>query len=250
MVHKEVEDTKQTGPNVRETRISVLTPDVNGGLTESARTEQRETRSGDHAVQFEKTTSVKDGAGYWRPREVRQGVIKEDGKEQTRDESVLQPDSDGKLALVNRTVSKEAAGASGETQATTETYTVDLPGATRDGTLHPVERVTTIHRAGQGGGQSTQTRVEQANPDSPTGMRVTGETIEVVRPGPGGTTHQTRTVESLNDNGSPGAVWIDMGTSDKPAHGQVNLAAPAQATPAQAAPGKPTPAPEQSQPKQ
>lgn len=204
------------------------------------RTEQREIRTGDHTVQFQETTLAQDGGGKWQPREVREGVIKDDGEEQTREETVSRPDSDGKLAVVQRTVNKEAAGAGGETRATTENYSVDLPGAAPDGRLHPVERVTTIHGTGRDGRQSTRTQVEQPNPGSPTeGMRVTGGTIEVVRPGPGGTTHETRAIESLNGGGGPGTIWVDMGTSDKPAHGQVNVAPPA----------KPIQAPS-SQPKQ
>ncbi len=248
VVQKEIEDTKQTSPNVQETKTSVLTPDVNGGLTESVRTEQRETKNADHTVQFQKSTLVQDGGGRWQAREVRQGVIKEDGAEHSREESVLQPDSEGKLAVVQRTVSKEAASASGETRGTTETYSVDLPGAPRDGSLHPVQRVTTVHRADQGGRQSTETQIEQPNPGSPaSGMRVTGGTIDIVRSGADGTTHETRTIQSLDGGGSLGAVWVDMGTSDKPSPGQVNVApaakpgsaqTPAKATPAKTRPPK------------
>jgi hypothetical protein len=139
--------------------------------------------------------------------------------------------------VIQRTVSKEAAGADGETRATTDTYSIDLPGAARDGDLHPVERVTTSHRAGQSG-QSTQTQVEQPNPGSPTaGMRVTGETIDIVRPGSDGTTRESRTIESLGGDGSLGVVWVDMGSSNKPA-AQGAVAPPAQPPAQQPAPPK------------
>ena len=217
LVHKEIEDSKQISPDVKETKVSILTPDINGGLSESIRTEARETRTGEHTTQFQKTTSMPDGEGHWQPSEVKKGVITENGKEQTKEETVLGPNSEGKLEVIQRTVSKEGAGADGETRATTDTYSIDLPGAARDGDLHPVERVTKIHRTGQSG-QSTQTQVEQPNPGSPTsGMQVTGETIDIVRPGTSGTTRESRTIESLNGNGDLGVVWVDMGASNKPA---------------------------------
>lgn len=231
LVHKEIENSKQISPDVKETKVSILTPDINGGLSESIRTEARETRTGERTSQFQKTTSMPDGEGHWQPSEVKKGVITENGKEQTKDETVLRPDSEGKLEVIQRTVSKEAAGADGETRATTDTYSIDLPGAARDGDLHPVERVTTIHRAGQSG-QSTQTQVEQPDPGSPTlAMRVTGETIDIVRPGSDGTSRESRTIESLNGNGDLGVVWVDMGASTKPS--TQGAPAPAAQAPAQ-----------------
>jgi hypothetical protein len=237
LVHKEIEDSKQLSPDLKETKVSILTPDINGGLSESIRTEARETRTGEHTTQFQKTTSMPDGEGHWQPQEVKKGVITQNGKQQTKEETVLRPDSEGKLEVIQRTVSKEAAGADGETRATTDTYSIDLPGAARDGDLHPVERVTTSHRAGQSG-QSTQTQVEQPNPGSPTaGMRVTGETIDIVRPGSDGTTRESRTIESLGGDGSLGVVWVDMGSSNKPA-AQGAVAPPAQPPAQQPAPPK------------
>jgi hypothetical protein len=231
LVHKEIEDSKQISLDVKETKVSILTPDINGGLSESIRTEAREARTGEHTTQFQKTTSMPDGEGHWQPSEVKKGVITENGKQQTKEETVLRPDSEGKLEVIQRTVSKEAAGADGETRAATDTYSIDLPGAARDGDLHPVERVTTIHRTGQSG-QSTRTQIEQPNPGSPTdGMQVTGETIDIVRPGTDGKTRESRTIESLNGNGDLGVVWVDMGTSNKPA--SQGAAAPAAQPPAQ-----------------
>lgn len=252
IVQKEIEDTKQTGPGAQQTTTSVFTADVNGGLSESQRTEQRETRTDSQTVQFQKNTLLKDGSGNWQTGEVRQGVIKQDGKEQTREETVSRPDSNGNLAVVERTVSHEAPRASGETQTTTETYSVDLPGMPRDGALHPVQRVTTTHSTAQDGGQSTQTRVEQPNPGSPAeGMQVTVQTTDTVQLGPGGITRQTRTIKSFNDVGNPNVVWVDMGRSDNPR--PVSLtppqgaspSGPAPATPAQTAPSLAPPQPKQ-----
>jgi hypothetical protein len=234
VVQKEIEDKKQTSPNVQDTRTSEFTSDVNGGLKESVRTERRETRSDDHTVRFQETNLMRDGNGNWQTLEVRQGVVKDDGKQRSKEENVLRPDSDGKLLVVQRTMSKEIASASGETQSTTETYSVDLPGATRDRNLHSVERVTTVRRVGQDGQRSTQTHVENPNPGSLTqGMRVTSQVDEFVTRGADGISHETRTLQTIDGSGSLGVVWVDMGISDKPVQVDVTVPTPAQSLAAQ-----------------
>jgi len=229
VVQKEIEDTKQTSPNVQETKTSVFTTNGNGGLSESVRTERQETRSPDHTVQFQESKLVRDSNSNWQTSEVRRGVIKDDDKRRTEEKTVLQPDSNGRLAIVQRTVSTEIAAAEGKSQTTTETYSVDLPGATRDGNLHPVERVTTLHQASQNGERSTLTRVEKPDPGSPSeGMRVTGQALEVVVRGSAGAV-ETRSVQALDGSGNMSVVWVDIGTSDKPAAVQVSVSTPGQA---------------------
>jgi hypothetical protein len=218
VVQKEIEDTRDLGGGVQQTTKSVFMPNIDGSLSESLRTQQRDIRTDDHTVQFQKTTMLNDGSGNWLTSEVRQGVIRDDGKNQTREETVSQPDSDGKLAVVRREVSKQALDSSGAPKTTSETYSVDLPGVPRESNLYPVQRVTTTtSAASQDGEQSTQTRVEQPNPGSPTeGMQITVQTTDNVRLGPTGVAHETRTIESFNDVGNPNVVWVDIGRSDKP----------------------------------
>lgn len=235
VVQKEIEDTKQSGPNVQETRTSVFTADGNGGLSESARRERQETRGPDHTVQFQESSLVRDANSTWQTREVKRGMAREDDKRRTKEQSVLQPDSDGRLVIVQRTVTTESVPAEGKAQTTTtETYSVDLPGATRDGNLHPVERVTSLHQASQDGRQSTLTRVEKPDPGSPTeGMRVTSQALEVVVRGGSGDARETRSVQAIDGSGNMGVVWVDMGTSDKPAALQVSVSNPGKPAPVQ-----------------
>jgi hypothetical protein len=250
VVQKEVDDVRKTGPGAQETTTSVFKPDINGGLSESLRTDQRDTRTGEHTIQFQKTTLLKDGNGSWQTAEVRQGVIKDDGKEQTREETVSQPNSDGKLAVVRRDVTKQAALPGGETKTTSETDSVDLPGTPRESSLHPVERISTTHVSEPDGGQTTRTTVQQPNPGSPTeGMQVTVQTIDTIQPGPGGIARETRTIESFNGQ-NPSAIWVDIGRSDKPAAASASPGSPqAGSGPGQAPPIKAASSP-QSQPKQ
>jgi hypothetical protein len=254
VVQKEIEDTKKTGPGAQLTTTSVQTPDIDGRLSESFRTVRHETRTGDHNVQFQKTTELKDGSGNWQTGEVRQGVVTEDGKDQTREETVLQPDSDGKLAVVRRDVTKQVEGSSGETKTTTETDSVDLPGVPRDGELHPVQRTTTTKNTSQDGVQSTRPVVRQPNPGAPTEpMQVTVQTTDTVRPSLTGVANTTHTVESFSDNLNSNVIWVDMGRSDKPASVPIDPAPPVKPTASQnsapAASSKPVTPSVQSQPK-
>jgi hypothetical protein len=222
VVHREVEQKKQTSPNVQEIRRSVFTPDVNGGLSESLRSEERQTRSGT-TLEFQKTDRVRDGSGAWQTLEVRQGTVKEDGKQRSREENVLQPDSYGKLAVVQRTIGKETADRTGQPQSTSETYQLDVPGRSRDGSLHPVERVTTVHRVGANGRQSTQTEVEQPNPGSPTaGLELTSQQVTISTRDADRVTHETRTFRATG--GNPGVAWVDMGVSNRPNEVHVSMA--------------------------
>lgn len=217
VVQKEVEDTKKVSPGVQDTTTSVYTADINGALSESLRTQQRDTKTDEHTVHFQQTTSLKDGNGTWQINEVRQGVTKDNGKEQDREETVSQPDSDGKMAVVRRDVSKRTSDPSGETKTVEETESVDVPGIPREGALYPVQRITTNSKPGQGGGQTTQTTVQRPNPGAPTeGMQITVQTTDSVQPGPGGVMRSTRTIESFEDQ-NPAAVWVDFGQSNKPA---------------------------------
>jgi hypothetical protein len=134
---------------------------------------------------------------------------------------------EGKLGEVSRTVSKESESASGERDNTVETYSVDVPGSAPDGSLHLVERATTVQRTSSTGQQTTEQQVEQLNPGDPgSGLRVTTLTTDTVRPGPSGA-QATRTIQARDANGSYGSlgvVSVDTTKSDNSHAIQVQIA--------------------------
>lgn len=212
IVQREIQDTKQINPNVQETKSTFLTASPNGGLTASIETTERQTKTSDHTVDFRKTTSLPDGNGQWQLSEVREGMVKDDGKDRIKEERVMQPGSDGNLALVERTVSKESQNAAGEKRETVETYSNNLPGTPIDGSLRLNQRVVTIQRKGQDGVESSVRQVEQRNPGKPSDSpRLTEQAIDVVRPGAGsgGSNRETQTIRVLDANGGVGVVSID-----------------------------------------
>jgi hypothetical protein len=225
VVQREVQNTIQINPNVQETKSTVFTASTNGGLAASMQTTERDTKTGDHTAEFRKSTLLPDLNGGWQTAEVREGAIKSDGTDRTREERVLRPGADGTLAVVERTVSKESENAAGEKRGTVETYSNNLPGTPVDGSLRLNLRVTTVHRKGEDGSQSTTKQVEQRNPAQPSdSLQVTREAIDIVRPGLDGTTRQTQTLRSLDSNGGLGVVSVDTRKQDNAPAVQVNIA--------------------------
>jgi len=223
LVQREVQDVRQISPTVQETKSTFLAPSSNGGLTASVQTTERETKTSDRTVEFHKSTSLLDSNGSWQVNEVREGTIKDDGKNRTKEESVLRPGTDGNLSVVERTVSKESQNAAGEKRATVETYASD-PASPADG-LRLEQRVMTVHRKDDDGVQSTDKQIEQRNPGQPSdGLRVAEQAIDIVRPGSAGTTRETQTVRSLDSNGELGVVSVDTRKQENAAAVQVDIA--------------------------
>jgi hypothetical protein len=228
VVRRELEDSKQVSPGVRVTNTTLLMPDINSGFSATVRTEQRETRNTDGTVESKKSTLITDGLGGWKLSEVRESTSKpEDGGLRSKEERVLRPDGDGQLAVVERTVSKEAQDSSGEKRATVETYSTNVPGVAGDNGLQLVQREMTVQRTATGN-QSTVRQVEKARPGSlDGGLGLTEETIDIVRPNASGTADESHTILTTDSYGRLGQVLVDMGKTGDPGAVKVDTKAPA-----------------------
>ena len=214
LVQRQIEETKRTSKDVEETKTTVMLPSVNGGLAPAMEVQERRKRGANNTVESQKTTLLPDGAGNWQVGEIRQATTRQEGKNRSTEEQVSLPDSEGKLGEVSRTVSNEAATASGEKRNTVETYSITVPGSVGDGSLHLVKRATTAQSPSSTGQQTIGQQVEQADPGDPgSGLRVTILTTNTVRPGPSGA-QATRTVRVRDANGSFGVVSVDTTKSD------------------------------------
>src|SRR5260370_31074901 len=125
---RERTDTKKINPEVQEKKTTVFLSDGQGGMAPSMQIQQREKHSADHTVDVQTSTLLPDGSGKWQVHERKESTTKEDGKERTSEEQVLQGD-DGKLAPVSRTLGKESETASGEKKNIIETYSPDVSGS-------------------------------------------------------------------------------------------------------------------------
>src|SRR5580698_92935 len=104
VVQRELQDSKQINPGVRETTTTVFTPDPNGRMSASVQIEEREKQKTAGETEFTKSTRLSDGAGGWVLSEIRQGSSNE--SEKIKEERILRPDAEGKMSVVERTVSK------------------------------------------------------------------------------------------------------------------------------------------------
>lgn len=224
LVQRQIEETKKISENAEETKTTVMIPSINGGLAPARKVEERRTRGTDNTVASQKTTLLPDGAGNWQVSEVRLTTTKEEGKNRSTEERVSRPDSAGKLGEVSRTVSKQSESASGDKRNTVETYSLDIPGWSRDGSQHLVERATTVQHTSSTGQQTTEQQVEQPNIGDPgSGLRVTTVTTDTVRPGPFGA-QSMRSVQARDVNGRFGIISVDIANSTNSQAIQVQIA--------------------------
>jgi hypothetical protein len=231
IVQREIQETHKISANVEETKTTVMLPNIEGGLAPAMQTQERQKRSGD-TVEIQKTTLLSDGTGKWQVGETRQTTVKDDGKNHSREERVSRPDGEGQLNEITHTVGKESEDSSGAKRDSEETYSVDVPGAGRDGGLHLVQRVTTIQRSDAGKQQTTKV-VEKPNPGDPdAGLQATTVEIDTVRAGASGA-QATRTIQMRDANGDLGVVSVDLTKSNNPQAVEVQIA------PAKPAPAKP-----------
>jgi hypothetical protein len=190
----------------------------------------RETKTSDQTVEFRKSTSLPDSNGNWQVNEVREGTIKDDGNNRTKEESVLRPGTDGNLSVISRTVSRESQNGAAANREIVETYASD-PASPTDG-LRLEQRVITVHHKNNDGTQSTEKQIQQRNPGQPSdGLRVTEQAIDIVQPGSSGTTHETQKVRALDSNGELGVASVDTRRQEGAPTVQVDIA-PAKTQPA------------------
>ena len=147
--------------------------------------------------------------------EVRQVTTRQKGTNRTTEQRVSQLDYAGKLGEVSHVVSREAESTSGEKRSVVETYSIDVPGATRDGSLHLVERKSSSEGSSYTGERATEQRIDQTNPGDPgSGLRVSVLVDGRMVPARSGF-QATRTVRLRNLNGDFEVVEVDTTKADK-----------------------------------
>ena len=213
LMQREVSDIRRVSPDLQEKKTTVFMSDGAGGMAPSIQNQQSEKRSGDQ-VEVQESTLVLDGGGNWQVHERKESTIEKEGKERTTEERLWREGSDGKLALVSRTLGKDSETAASEKRETAETYSADVIGSAPDGKLHLSQRLTVVNQKPVDRAQTTEQLLEKLDPGDPgAGLRVTTKTIDIVQPDASGT-RETRTVEVQNASGSFEVVSVDTQRSD------------------------------------
>ncbi|MGO9437757.1 MAG: hypothetical protein ACLP00_26080, partial [Terracidiphilus sp.] len=186
-VQREMVETKNISKDVEETNTTVMLTNINGGLAPAFKTHELRKRAANDTVEIEKTTWLPDINGKWQLSEIRQDTTTQDAKGSNIEEKVFRPDAEGKLVQISRVVSHESDSTSGEKRSVAETYSIDVAGTTRDGSLHLIERETSTESSISTGERATEQKVEQTNPGDPgSGLRVSVLVDGRMVPGPSG----------------------------------------------------------------
>lgn len=214
VIKREIVETKSVGNDTEETNTTVLLSSINGGFAPAVKTQEIRKRGANDTIQSQ-TTLLRDGAGNWQTREIRQNTTSQEAGKLSSEERILRRNAEGKLVEISRRLRTDSSSASGEEQTIVESYSLYLPGSAPDGALHLVERTTGTRRTGRAGEQTMQERVEQTTPGDPqSGLRLSVLINETMRPGPSGL-EATRMIRMRDANGSFGVVEVDTTKSDK-----------------------------------
>jgi hypothetical protein len=214
-VQREIVSTKKVGDDLEETDTTVMLTNINGGLAPAFKTHETRKRATNDTVETEETTWLPDVNGEWQVSEIRNDVTTQDAQGRKIEESISQPDADGKLSQISRTVSQESESTSEEKYKRLEAYSIDVPGTTRDGRLHLVQRKISHERSISISERATEEKVEQINPGDPNaGLRVSVVADGAMVSGPSGE-QCTLTIRVRDPNGSFGIVSVDTTKSDR-----------------------------------
>jgi hypothetical protein len=214
-VQREITETKNIGKDLEEANTTVLLPSVDGGLAPAFKTHELRKGAADGTVESENTTWIPDISGKWQLSEMRQSIRSYKAENRTFEEKVFRPDTEGKLSQISRVVSQESESNSGEKRSVVENYSIDVPGTTRDGHLHLVERQTRTERSSSTGERAIEQKIEQTNPGDPaSGLRLSVVVDGKIVPESSGE-QSTLTIRARDSNGSLGIVWVDMTNADR-----------------------------------
>jgi hypothetical protein len=214
-VQREIVETKKIGKDVEEENTTVMLSSANGGLAPAFKTHELRKRAANDTVETEKTTWLPDINGKWQVSEIRRNIATEGAKDRSIEESVSRTNAEGRLGQISRVVSQETESTSGEKRSVVETYSIDVPGTTRDGGLHLVERTTSTESLSSTGKRATEQRVEQINPGDPaSGLRVSVLVDGKLVPEPSGE-QSTVIIEARDSNGHFGIVSVDTTKADR-----------------------------------
>jgi hypothetical protein len=156
-------------------------------------------------IETRKETLFPDLSGRWYTYEVREQTVNGDSQERTTDERLSRRDFVGNVSPVSEVITKEK-NANGRLTTTTQNYSVDVPGSTRDQTLHPLQSSKSV-QATEAGRIVTETQVLQ--PDTvEKGSNTVIKTKDIVVKDDSGT-EETITVVAQYPDGYPSVVSVE-----------------------------------------
>jgi hypothetical protein len=197
LASRQVEQKKSVDADAQQTETVLYAPGMNGALDGAERVFIEERRLDSNRVQTNSRHDFRDGNGGWQTVEKRKHESRMISvAEVVEEESVQQVDSDGNLALTERTTTRRSRTPDAD-RVVTEVYSPYVPGIAREPGSPPVlsQRVSVTTTPLANGGSQTITETEAQDPSVSTGpIRVISRIVEIlqqIRPGIWETRRQT-----------------------------------------------------------
>ena len=184
---RQIERTRSTSPDVRQTETTILAPDISGTLRETERAEYTERRVDGGGTRFDSTRMTRDVNGRWQPVETRRGESLASGAgEQTEEETLQRRDANGNVVVDERVYTRRTT-ANGQEREVTEVFAPPVDQMARsDSRLVLKERVERTTTATAGGRRTVEEVQGRASVAPNEGLKVIRRTETTVRQTPGG----------------------------------------------------------------
>jgi hypothetical protein len=161
-------------------------------------------------IETKKETLFPDLSGRWQTYEVREQTMEGDDQNRSTDDHVFRRDYVGNISPLSEVVTTQT-NANGQSTSTSQTYSVDIPGSARDGSMHPLQSSTTV-RTTEPTRAVTQTQVIRSDAEEK-GMNNVFTTTDIKTQGSSGP-EETITVTARYPDGYPSVVSVERRKSE------------------------------------
>jgi hypothetical protein len=177
---RQLQETKSTAANVKQTNIATFLPGINEPLREARRFEQTERQVTKDFLQNDSVNLVPDANGRWQPLETRNQEVRATGANESIEEEVVsRVNANGALSPAERRIIRRSA-ANGQEDVVIETYS-QSGGASVDGPLELNQRLRRNTVTTADGGRQTVEEMEARNLALDEPLRLVSKTVETVR---------------------------------------------------------------------
>ena len=199
------------GSDSQKTQTTIYVPSISGDLAPSMQVNEQQRNGAGGNMEVKKETLLRDAYGAWQVYEVREQTVKGDAQNRTSDDRVSRRDFDGNVSPASEVITTEK-NVNGELRSTSQTYSLDVPGSTRDQTLRPLQSSTTV-RTKESGRTVTEQQIVQPDPGEPD-LNFSVKTTDIIVTGNSGK-EETIKVTAQYPDGSPSVVLLETSTTDR-----------------------------------
>ena len=201
---REISVTKKSS-NLQKTQTTRYLPNTTGEFVPSMQINEQEKQGPNGTIETKKETLFPDLSGRWYTYELREQTVKGDPQDRITDERLSRRDFVGNVSPVSEVITKEK-NVNGELTTTTDNYSVDVPGSTRDQTLHPLQSSKTVQTTAAGR-HVKETQVLQPDAVEKGSNTVINTTDIVLKKSSGA--EETITVTARYPDGYPSVVSVE-----------------------------------------